>query len=61
MRLAASTLGLPPFNHLYLLPRLRAIGIEASSFRARAYLADTPFDSAFAAERPPLPRLPESR
>jgi hypothetical protein len=32
---------------------LRAIGIEASAYRARAYLADTPFDSAFAAGSPP--------
>ena len=38
-------------------PELRAIGIEASAFRARVYLAGSPFDSAFAAEgaraRPP--------
>jgi hypothetical protein len=32
---------------------LRAIGIEASAFRARAYLAGTRFDSLFAAEAPP--------
>jgi hypothetical protein len=33
-------------------PGLRAIGIEASAFRARAYLSGTPFDSALAAPPP---------
>jgi hypothetical protein len=32
---------------------LRAMGIEASAYRARAYMAGTPFDSAYAAEPPP--------
>lgn len=31
---------------------LRAAGVEASGFRARAYLVDSPFDSAFAGPRP---------
>ena len=34
---------------------LRAIGIEASAFRARVYLVDSPFDSAFAPSRPAGP------
>jgi hypothetical protein len=40
---------------------LRAIGVEASAFRARAYLAGTRFDSAFAAEAPPPDSLRSPR
>ena len=36
-------------------PELRAIGIEASAFRARAWLAGTPFDSMFAGAASPRP------
>jgi hypothetical protein len=34
---------------------LRAIGIQASAFRTRVWLAGTRFDSAFSAERAPRP------
>jgi hypothetical protein len=32
-------------------PQLQESGVDASGFRARAYLVDSPFDSAFAPER----------
>ncbi|MBI5132654.1 MAG: NifU family protein [Rhodopseudomonas palustris] len=53
MKLAASTLGLPPFNHLYLLPRLRAIGVEGieiapdHTWKRAPYTHEIPFQSVW--------------
>lgn len=53
MKLAVSTLGLPPLNHSYLLPRLRALGVDGleiapdHTWKRARYSNEFPFQSVW--------------